>query len=170
MAKALVEDESAVLEAEESRCSSEAKLLKGTAPSMLWAPNKRADTYRAFRAAPRFVLLDFRHAPSLKLRVPAVPWEPSAMPCDCPAVRECLNEGMLGCCATDGVEAEELGVQMILWGCDTPGVCRSSAQFSIYTPETTSRASLPTAHPVSTGMWMGWTPRQHRRSEPCGPY
>lgn len=61
VAQALVDDESAVLEAEESRCSAEAKLLKGTAPSMLWATDKRADTCRAFRAAPRFVLLDFRH-------------------------------------------------------------------------------------------------------------
>ncbi len=61
VAQALVDDEAAVLEAEESRCSAEAKLLKGTAPSVLWAPDKRRDTCRAFRAAPRFVLLDFRH-------------------------------------------------------------------------------------------------------------
>ena len=70
MAQALVDDESAVLEAEESRCSAEAKLLKGTAPSVLWAPDKRADTCRAFRAAPQFVLLDFRHA--------ACAWRPTS--------------------------------------------------------------------------------------------
>lgn len=62
VAKALVDNESAVLEAEESRCSAEAKLLKGAAPNVLWSPDSRADTCRAFRTAPRFVLLDFRHA------------------------------------------------------------------------------------------------------------
>ena len=65
VAQALVDDESAVLEAEESRCAAEAKLLKGTAPSVLWTPDKRRDTCRAFRAAPRFVLLDFRYVLTL---------------------------------------------------------------------------------------------------------
>ena len=47
VAQALVDDESAVLEAEESRCSAEAKLLKGTAPSMLWPPDNCANPCRA---------------------------------------------------------------------------------------------------------------------------
>ena len=65
VAEALVEDEAAVLQAEERQCSDEGKgaRYKGAQGpgSALWAPDRRADTCRAFRAAPRFVLLDFRY-------------------------------------------------------------------------------------------------------------
>ena len=64
VAEALVEDEAAVLQAEERQCSGEGKGArhKGAQGSegALWAPERRADTCRAFKAAPRFVLLDFR--------------------------------------------------------------------------------------------------------------
>lgn len=58
MAKALVEDEQAVLQAEGRSYSGGAKT--GTASNALLAPDRRAATYAAFKAAPRFVLLDFR--------------------------------------------------------------------------------------------------------------
>ena len=58
MAKALVEDEQAVLQAEERSYSGGTKT--GTASNALLAPDRRASTYAAFKAAPRFVLLDFR--------------------------------------------------------------------------------------------------------------
>ena len=60
VAEALVEDEAAVLRAEERQCSGESKGAQGPG-SALWAPDRRADTCRAFKAAPRFVLLDFRY-------------------------------------------------------------------------------------------------------------
>ena len=115
VAKALVEDESAVLEAEESRCSAEAKLLKGSTPSALWAPNRRADTYRAFRAAPRFVLLDFRHAASLVF-VSYLMCRGSHLTCLPHALLSgyASNKGKLRCCASDGGRLKDLRVHMTL--------------------------------------------------------
>lgn len=54
-----------MLQAEERQCSDEGngaryKGVQGSG-SALWAPDRRADTCRAFKAAPRFVLLDFRY-------------------------------------------------------------------------------------------------------------
>ena len=53
-----MEDEHAVLQAEERSYSGESKA--GAASNALLAPDRRAATYAAFKAAPRFVLLDFR--------------------------------------------------------------------------------------------------------------
>ena len=65
VAEALVEDEAAVLQAEERQCSDEGKGARYKdaegSGSALWVPARRADTCRAFKAAPRFVLLDFRY-------------------------------------------------------------------------------------------------------------
>ena len=83
-----MEDEQAVLQAEERSYSGGAKT--GAASNALLAPDRRAATYAAFKAAPRFVLLDFR---CMVLK------QGQRQTSIFSAERACLQHGALPCCA-----------------------------------------------------------------------